>query len=935
MSIIEETRNLGQSIWLDYIRRDLIESGELRRAVEAGEIYGVTSNPSIFQSAISSSELYSSDIRRMAQAEWTPYKIFDRIAIDDIRAAADVFLPLYESTNGLDGYVSIEVNPELANDTVATQREAHRLWEEINRPNVMIKIPATKAGIPAIEATIDAGINVNVTLIFSLERYAEVMEAYLRGLESRHGRGEALGHVASVASFFISRVDSTVDAKLEEIVRREGSEADRAVSLMGKAAIANAKLAYAQFEGVFYTERFKELENAGARYQRPLWASTSTKNPAFPDTYYVDTLIGLHTVNTVPQNTLEAYYDHGKASASLKEDISGARAQLQAIEALGISMDEVTADLEREGVEKFAAAFNALLDSLEERAQGFRDEMAPLIPALGEALTQLEVEEVGRRIWGQDPTLWTSRSDELDEVRHRLGWLTLPQSMRDQIGDLQALAEELTSQGFKQAVLMAMGGSSLATDVLQRTLAKPDPYELIVLDSTDPESVQAVMKAIEIEKTLFIVGSKSGGTEEPLRMLDAFWAQANEELGDKANEHFLVLTDPGSHLEALAQERRFRKTISTPADVGGRYSALTPFALFPASLMGLNPGGFLTGADKMARSCGPNVPAAANPGLYLGAALGVAHRAGRDKVTFIADPEVEPFADWIEQLLAESSGKSGKGITPIVGEPVGSGAAYGGDRMLVYLRVSGDFDRRMKGWQKAGTPILIQDVTMNEAGFGAAFFQWEFAVAVACHTLGVNAFNQPNVQSAKSATVELLKRYEKKGDFPKADRLYEDDDLILRGDRSMFDEDPATLEGILESLLKDAQGKGALGLLLYLPQTGSMEKTLASIRRHIRDRLGIATLHGFGPRYLHSTGQLHKGGENHAVYVLITSQRQKDVPIPGFAYGFAVLQEAQAVGDVHALREAGRSVLHVELKSNKHLKTIFTALRTAASNLAK
>jgi transaldolase/glucose-6-phosphate isomerase len=933
VGVLQQTRELGQSIWLDYIRRDLIENGVLKDLIEVGEIFGVTSNPSIFQSAISSSELYSNDIRRLAQAGWSAEAIFDRIAIEDIRAATDVFLPLYERTNGLDGYVSIEVNPDLANDCEATLEEARRLWDEINRPNVMIKIPATKAGIPAIESAIDAGINVNVTLIFSLERYAEVMEAYLRGLESRHNRGEAIGHIASVASFFVSRVDTAVDAKLEEILRREGPEAARARSLLGKAAIANAKLAYAQFEGVFYTERFKLLQEVGARFQRPLWASTSTKNPAYPDTYYVDTLIGMHTVNTVPQSTLEAFRDHGAAAATLREDISGARAQIQAIEALGISMDTVTADLEREGVEKFASAYAGLLGTLDTRASAFRAEIAPLLPALRDTLEGLDREEVGRRIWAHDPYLWTSKSDEIEEVRHRLGWLNLPQSMQGQIKELQTVTENLREQGIRQAVLMAMGGSSLAADVLRRTLGEESEFNLIVLDSTDPEVVAQVETVVDYETTLFIVASKSGGTAEPLRMLDTFWAGATGKLGARAPEHFVALTDPGTGLETLAKERGFHMVIATPADVGGRYSALTPFGLFPAALLSLNLPAFLAGADKLSRASGPNLPAAANPGMYLGAVLASAHQAGRDKVTFLADPELEPFCDWIEQLVAESSGKAGTGITPIVGEPAGSGSVYGKDRLLVYLRSQGSLDRRMKGWRKAGLPVLVLDMKPDENSFGGAFFTWEYGVAVACHLIGVNAFNQPNVQSAKTATIELLKRFERKGDLPKAEILWEDPSLAFRGDKDQFNLRPVSLQENMREILKQAQDKGVLGFLLYLPQKTSTEKSLARVRRELRDTLGIATVHGFGPRYLHSTGQLHKGGEDHAVYLIVTSDRTKDVAIPGYVYGFRVLQEAQAVGDVQALGRAGRPVLHIEMKASKHLKTLFAAIQSSAAKL--
>jgi transaldolase/glucose-6-phosphate isomerase len=759
------------------------------------------------------------------------------------------------------------------------------------------------------------------------------MEAYLRGLESRQARGEALGHIASVASFFISRVDSAVDGKLDEIIRREGSEAERATSLIGKAAIANAKLAYAQFEGVFYTERFKRLEEAGARYQRPLWASTSTKNPAFPDTYYVDTLIGLHTVNTAPQNTLDAFMDHGVAELTIAEDISGARAQIQAIEALGISMDVVTADLEKDGVEKFAAAYADLLQTLEDRAVIFREEIAPLLPEISSTLKRLERDEVGRRVWGHDPSLWTSESNELDEVQNRLGWLTLPQTMQKQIREIEQFSRELLENGIRGAVLMGMGGSSLAADVLRRTLADPDEFEFYVLDSTDPEMVRSVEKAIDYEKTVFIVASKSGGTAEPLRMLDLFWLRAAKKLGETAQEHFVALTDPDSELEKLAREKNFRRVIPTPSDVGGRFSALTPFGLFPAALMGLDLMAFLSGAEKVARESGPNVPPAASPGMYLGAVLGAAHHEGRDKVTFLADPDLEPLADWIEQLVAESSGKDGIGISPIVGEPIGRGDVYGDDRLLVYLRSDGKLDRRMQGWQRAGLPILILDVVPSELGFGSAFFQWEFGVAVACHLMGVNAFNQPNVQSAKLATVELLKRYEKKGDLPKTEVLWEDSSIILRGDKGWLSREGDSLEAFLRATLLDAQQMGALGILLYLPQKSGIEKSLGRTRKELRDQLGLTTLHGFGPRYLHSTGQLHKGGENHAVYIVVTSDRTKDVEIPGFNYGFNTLQEAQAVGDIQALKQAGRKVLHVQLKAVKHFKGFLSALQKTAETL--
>jgi transaldolase len=374
MNPIERLHDLGQSIWLDYIRRDLLRSGELARMVSEGTVRGVTSNPTIFEQAISQGDLYNESMRPMVQRGWTPEQIFDALAINDIREATDILLPVYEATNGADGFVSIEVSPELANDGEATLREARRLWDALNRPNVMIKIPATIAGVPAIEQAILEGINVNVTLIFSLQRYAEVIDAYQRGLEQRLERGESLDHVASVASFFVSRVDSKVDAILEELMNLGSAKPARADALRGKIAIANAKLAYAQYKGAFGGERFETLRQGGARVQRPLWASTSTKNPAYPDTYYVDNLIGPQTVNTLPPQTIEAFRDHGTAELTLERDLADARGHIEALDSIGISMQTVTDELEREGVEKFAASYTSVLRTVAKSAEALGEE---------------------------------------------------------------------------------------------------------------------------------------------------------------------------------------------------------------------------------------------------------------------------------------------------------------------------------------------------------------------------------------------------------------------------------------------------------------------------------------------------------------------------------------------------------------------------------
>jgi transaldolase len=359
--------DLGQSLWYDNIERRLLNDGELAAMIQRGDIYGVTSNPSIFQKAISNSRDYDAEIARLSGEGANADQIFDQLSIADIRATTDLFAPIYEQTMGDDGFVSIEVHPDYANDTETTTKEAARLWEAVDRPNLMVKIPGTRAGLPAIQESIANGININITLIFSRQRYAEVIDTYLSGLEQRAEAGKPVNNIASVASFFVSRIDTKVDNWLDEIIQAEGEHAALAAKLRGKIAIANAKLAYELFQERFSSQRFTALSEKGGQQQRPLWASTSTKNPAYPDTYYVDELIGPGTVNTVPPKTLEAYKDHGRVETTITEDVEAARQALADLEKVGLSLDKATYELEEEGVAAFSNATHSLLDTIEKR----------------------------------------------------------------------------------------------------------------------------------------------------------------------------------------------------------------------------------------------------------------------------------------------------------------------------------------------------------------------------------------------------------------------------------------------------------------------------------------------------------------------------------------------------------------------------------------
>jgi transaldolase / glucose-6-phosphate isomerase len=874
--------SLGQSLWYDNIQRKLLENGELKAMIERGDIRGVTSNPTIFNNAIAKTNDYDSALTPLAWSGWDAEKIFWQLAIEDIKGACDAFMPLYEETNGSDGYVSLEVSPHLANDSEGTAAQAQQLWARVAKPNLMVKIPATKAGIPAIRTAIAAGVNVNVTLIFSLARYIEVMDAYLSGLEDRILAGGDIEPIHSVASFFVSRVDTKIDPRLPK-----GSD------LAGKAAIANAKLAYEEFRKVFSATRFAKLQLAKANLQRPLWASTGTKNPAYSDTIYVDNLIGPATVNTVPPATLDAFRDHGVAAQTILEGVDEARAVLVRLEAAGISMDVVTQELEDEGVKSFADAFTQLLATIDERRKNAASSLGPLLDPVSRQVARLDADSVPSRLWRHDPALWTSDPAGQKEVMIRLGWLDSPEKARALIPVYQSFADQVRKAGIERVLVLGMGGSSLTAEVLSSLLAAAKieaPLSLAILDSTDPAQVALAAENYPPDKSLYIVASKSGGTAEVMAAFNLFW-----DLSKGDGSRFIVTTDPGTTLETLAHERGFSRIFSSDESVGGRFSALTDFGMVPAALLGMDLSRFLDRADWMKQQCGEYVPAARNPGMALGAVLAASALAGRDKLTVLADAPLSALAGWIEQVVAESSGKNGKGILPVPLEPLDLPEVYGKDRLFVYLRQSGELTFGVDALKQAGYPVLEFSIPgPHEAG--AEFFRWEIAISTACHILGVNAFDQPDVQDSKLRTNARI------ADFQKTGKLA-DVELV-----SVQDAKPA-----LAKLIAQAKAGDYFAINAYLPRNGGMIDALQLMRVAIREKTHCAVTAGFGPRFHHSTGQFHKGGPNNGLFIQIVSDAENDLQIPVQGLSFGTLIHAQALGDYEALKAADRRVLRLQL----------------------
>ena len=918
----------GVSVWYDNISRALLDTGALQAMIERDGVRGVTSNPTIFEKAIGQSHDYDEAIRRLAKEGRSSQEIFERLALEDIGAAADLFLPLYKETKGRDGFVSLEVAPSLAHDAEGTHREALRLHKLLGRPNVMIKIPATPEGVKAVEETIADGVPVNVTLLFSQKRYSEVVEAYLRGLERRVAAKKDVSRVASVASFFVSRVDTILDAKLP-------------APLQGKAAVANAKLAYQLFKTEFSGERWKALEKAGARVQRLLWASTSTKNPKYRDVIYVEELVGADVVNTIPPATLDAFRDHGVCRPSLEEDVKEAREEWFAIYEKA-DVEAALLQLEREGVASFAKSFETLLGQIAAKREMIQAETG----VVDEGLAELQKAMFVQRLWKKDPSLWKEDEAHKKLIKNSLGWLTVPEAMAAGLGQIRAFVEEIKAERFEAAVVLGMGGSSLACEVFRSCFeTAPGHPRLEVLDTTNPGAVAALERRLDLGRALFIVSSKSGSTVEPNCFMDYFFSAVSKKAGDKAGRQFVAITDPGTSLEKLARERRFRKVFSNPADIGGRYSALSFFGLVPAALMGVDVARLLERARAAARDCQPATPSDKNPALRLGAAMGRHASSGQDKLTLSLPRALESLGLWIEQLIAESTGKEGRGIVPVTGEPLEGPERYGRDRFFVRFELLGRADAKaqeaLAALEKAGRPGLC--LTLKDVyDLGAQFFIWEAATAAAGRLLGLDPFDQPNVQSAKDQTKKLLGALED-------GRLPSEKAALRAGGAAAF------CDAALERALKAGQAERSpqvplaaaldahfarlktgdyAAILAFVEPTEQAQSLLERMRAALRRKTTAPVCVELGPRYLHSTGQLHKGGADNGVFLMLVDPEGPELEVPGAGFSFSTLHRAQARGDFAALLAAGRRVLRLDLgKAGENpLAAIANALETQASD---
>jgi transaldolase/glucose-6-phosphate isomerase len=612
----------------------------------------------------------------------------------------------------------------------------------------------------------------------------------------------------------------------------------------------------------------------------------------------VDTLIGPDTVNTVPPATLDAFRDHGNASLTITRGLEEAQLFFADLEAAGISMQQVTQELEEEGVKSFSDSFTTLLAAIETRRKTAVDSIQPLADSVARCMDELHDHSVAARLWLHDPTLWVKDPAEQAEVQARLGWLHSIEDARTRLDGHLSFAKQIHDEGIDRVLVIGMGGSSLTAEVFSSLLAGANieaKLSLAILDSTDPQQVAQAAEDFPPEKSLYIIASKSGGTAELLAAFDYFW-----ELSKGDGSRFVVTTDPGTSLEKLGKERGFRKIFNADPNVGGRFSALTDFGLLPAALLGMDIEKLLASAEKIKKASVHNHSA----GFALGALLAESALAGRDKLTILSDAPVAAFAGWIEQVVAESSGKHGKGMLPVPLEPVADPEEYGNDRLFVYLRQSGEFDANVSALKNAGFPVVEFPFT-NPYDAGAEFFRWEIAISVACHIWGINTFDQPDVQDSKLRTIAKIQDYQSTGKLA-------DVDLVTT----------SKAKSALKKFLANAQPDEFVTINAYLPRNKDTEEVLQAMRVAIRENTKCAVSAGFGPRFQHSTGQFHKGGPNKGRFIQVVYDAKEDMEIPTQGMTFGTLLRAQALGDYEALVAAGRRVLRVKLKSVEDLKKL-------------
>jgi len=861
-------QDLGQSPWLDNIHRALLDDGTLAAMVEAGEVTGLTSNPTIFEQAIARGDAYDQALAALVAAGRSAEQIVDTLTIQDIRRAADILLPVFRRSAHRDGYVSLEVAPTLAHDTEATVREARRLWRAVRRQNLMVKVPATRAGLPAITECIAAGINVNVTLIFSLERYAEVIDAYLAGLERRQDAGMPLDRIASVASFFVSRVDTVVDGILEERLRAASPEQrSRLERLRGTAAIALAKLAYQRFRSAFTQGRFARLVRDGARVQRPLWASTSTKNPAYPDTYYVEALVGPDTVNTMPPHTLAAYRAHGQPACRIEHDLDRARQVLLELHELGIDLKAITTRLETEGVAAFARSWAALLAVVGMRREALRQQARVRLDPPRAAAT------VGRAL------------DALqDRDPQELG---IPASL-----DVHSIADtanrlraEVQAAGITRVIAVGEPVALLPVLAVRSAFAPArGGLELVVGDARDIGSIQRLLQRHSPRRTLWLIVGTTADGAFARSLLETLWSILEGTVGPETGSQCVALAAPGSALEQLAHERHFRHVLGTARDSAPGVGLPGLLHVVPLALLGHDVAPFLDRAHRMAAACTASLPRRHNPAAVLATTIDALTAEHRRTAAIMVPPRLRGFGQWLAHLLAIRSVDAGAPLLPVVGDPVSRPGDHGSTALFLRFHLGAPSERAVVPLPRLGNAAIT--VRLADAhDLGAETVRW---------SLALGSLARPEAQRVSLAD-----------SGPSAARGPANVEVL-----------PATAPDLVPRILAALAASprpGTVLLLALVARSTRHDMLLGALRERIQERSRRPTVVGTGLAALETFGPLIQTPGLPVVPLVLTSGPHHSQRSVDQSPSLAELEVARALALGATRAAAGQPWLHVDL----------------------
>lgn len=901
MNRLKQLRAAGQSVWLDSAGLEAIKNQELRKLIEYEAVSGISIGLHTVMNAIVHG--YGNDIQLQGFLkefpDSEPATLFEFFVARYVQDAADMLKPVHQRTDGRDGYVSVEIPPLCAYHTVDTINECKRLWSRINRPNVMVKVPATREGIPAIETLLTDGINVNCALMFTPAHYEAVSHAFIRSLgHSRHP-----SQLASVAGFQINKIDNKIDGLLSDPRYKHVRH------LKSKTGIALARIVYHRFRQVFEGTDLP----SNYRIQKLLWDGIEVFNSP-RDFLYIENLTGIDTVIAFSPRVLKHFRKQGTVNLNtISRKLEESKRHLQELAACGLSLNDLLLELQRECLAESKIIFEKLLVEIEKKAARFTGKnlsrqtiiLNGLEEVVGVRMKRWEVDHFSRRFWGKDPSLWFQ--DVRDGMLNQFGWLDLAEANPVQASSLMEFAESVRKDNYTEIVLAGVGGSSLASKIYCDVVNDiPGRIPFYFLDSIHPDTIRALSKSISFAKSLFIIVSKSGNTEETFALFKYFWHRLPE-LEHLKGRQFIAITDENSQLDSLAKEKGFLKIFNTPTDVGSRFGSLSVLGTLPAALMGVDIVELQLVAQRFARCCGSSVPETENPALLLGATIGECCVQGKNKLSIHASSSLKVFPEWIEHLIAESTGKEGTGIIPLIAEDRLNLEEYGNDRFFVIITLRDDdcteLDHFARSLIAARKPVIAIALD-SRMQIGQEIFRWQMAVAAAASIIHVHPFNKPDVELTRHYTSNIMK----------VDSSPTDRSTLLPA-HSIND---SLVERVLGDWLNGIKSGDYLVLLAYLSRTTELKTVLYDLKNILEKYFKIPVCLKFGPQYLHCTGQLYKGGPKTGYFLQLIDNPEIDLPVPEEPYSFGKLIRAQGIGDFRALKGKKQAVFRLELGSDTY-----------------